>query len=168
MKTIVISSSNSLLIVFLALIFLLNQQLTAAKSENNINVVSLGAKADGKTDSSRAFLSAWDIACKSENPSTIIVPIGRYLVNLALTFKGTSCKSKAISFVIRGTLVAPADFRVLGNGGAWFAFDDVAGVSIFGGVFDGQGAGLWACKRSGRRCPQGATVSEVIVCPIFY
>ncbi|XP_021752503.1 polygalacturonase-like [Chenopodium quinoa] len=155
METKVTSSlTHVLILVLFTLIFVVNQQLVAA---TNINLVNLGAKSDGLTDSSRAFTSAWNIACESRNPSTIFVPQGRYLVNKALVFNGRNCKNKAISFVIRGTLVAPADFRVLGNAGTWFSFDDVTGVSIFGGVFDGQGAGLWACKRSGKTCPPGAT-----------
>uniref|UniRef100_A0A803M5L0 Polygalacturonase n=1 Tax=Chenopodium quinoa TaxID=63459 RepID=A0A803M5L0_CHEQI len=146
--------THILRVVLFTLFFVLNRQLVEA---NDINLVSLGAKSDGFTDSSIAFMSAWNIACESLNPSTILVPQGRYLVNKALVFNGRNCKNKAISFVISGTLVAPADFEVLGNAGTWFSFDDVNGVSISGGVFDGQGAGLWACKRSGKTCPPGAT-----------
>lgn len=160
----------SLVLISIALIFFSYPHLALAKSHKNhnsnsniINVKNLGAVRDGKTDSSAAFLSAWNAACKSESPSTIIIPTGTYAVNQALVFRGKDCKSKAINFVVRGTMVAPTDFRVLGKSDTWFAFEDVTGVSISGGVFDGRGASLWACKRSGKKCPRGATVSETLV-----
>ncbi|KAI8010725.1 hypothetical protein LOK49_LG06G01967 [Camellia lanceoleosa] len=120
------------------------------------NVVNLGAKPDGKTDSTKSFLSAWDAACASANPTTIYVPPGRYLLHKA-NFYGEQCKNTAITIRIDGTLVAPSDYRAIGNGGSWLIFEKVSGVSIFGGTLDGQGTGLWACKGSGKACPTGAT-----------
>ncbi|CAL5336921.1 unnamed protein product [Camellia sinensis] len=120
------------------------------------NVVNLGAKPDGKTDSTKSFLSAWDAACASANPTTIYVPPGRYLLHKA-NFYGEQCKNTAITIRIDGTLVAPSNYRAIGNGGSWLIFQKVSGVSIFGGTLDGQGTGLWACKASGKACPTGAT-----------
>ncbi|CAL5394742.1 unnamed protein product [Camellia sinensis] len=120
------------------------------------NVVNLGAKPDGKTDSTKSFLSAWDAACASANPTTIYVPPGRYLLHKA-KFYGEQCKNTAITIRIDGTLVAPSDYRAIGNGGSWLIFEKVSGVFIFGGTLDGQGPGLWACKASGKACPTGAT-----------
>ncbi|KAL7250802.1 hypothetical protein ACSBR1_012750 [Camellia fascicularis] len=114
------------------------------------NVVNLGAKPDGKIDSTKSFLSAWDAACASANPTTIYVPPGRYLLHKA-KFYGELCKNTPITIRIDGTLVAPSDYRAIGN---------VSGVSIFGGTLDGQGTGLWACKTSGKACPTGATTLE--------
>ncbi|KAF5951059.1 hypothetical protein HYC85_013052 [Camellia sinensis] len=48
-----------------------------ASATPTYNVVSLGARGDGKTDSSKAFLSAWDGACGSAYPATIYGPLGR-------------------------------------------------------------------------------------------
>ncbi|KAI8011073.1 hypothetical protein LOK49_LG06G01950 [Camellia lanceoleosa] len=62
-----------------------------------------------------------------------------------------------ITIRVDGTLVAPSDYRAIGNGGSWLIFEKVSGVSIFGGTLDGQGTGLWACKTSGKACPTGAT-----------
>ncbi|CDP08138.1 unnamed protein product [Coffea canephora] len=39
----------------------------------------------------------------------------------------------------------------------FWLFERVNGLSIYGGTLDGQGTGLWACKNSGKHCPQGAT-----------
>ncbi|KAK7368308.1 hypothetical protein VNO80_10333 [Phaseolus coccineus] len=120
------------------------------------NVVSFGAKSDGKTDSTKAFLNAWAKACASTNPSSVYVPQGRFLLRSA-TFGG-QCHNKAITFIIDGTLVAPSDYRVIGNAGNWLHFQSVNGVSIRGGVLDGQGTALWSCKNSGKgNCPTGAT-----------
>lgn len=60
---------------------------------------------------------------------------------------------------IHGTVVATSNYATLGRVGEWIVFDKVAGLSVYGGTFDGSGSGLWACKASGRNCPNGATVS---------
>ncbi|ESW06331.1 hypothetical protein PHAVU_010G039000 [Phaseolus vulgaris] len=119
------------------------------------NVVNFGAKPDGETDSTNAFLSAWGRACSSTTPTTIHVPLGRFSVG-KVVFKGP-CKNKGITVRIDGALVAPSNYDVIGNGGNWLHFDEVDGVAVFGGVLDGQGIGLWECKRSGKICPTGAT-----------
>ncbi|PON46716.1 Glycoside hydrolase [Parasponia andersonii] len=122
----------------------------------NVNVVSLGAKGDGKTDSTKAFLSAWAKACGSVKPAVIDVPAGRFLLK-NVVFSG-QCKNNAITFRIAGTLVAPSDYRVIGNVGNWIFFQSVNGVTISGGILDGQGTALWACKNSAKTsCPSGAT-----------
>ncbi|KAG6394807.1 hypothetical protein SASPL_145397 [Salvia splendens] len=59
----------------------------------------------------------------------------------------------------------PVSFRLLppymcpreGNSNHWLTFKSVTGVSIRGGTLDGLGANLWACKDSGKKCPEGAT-----------
>ncbi|KAK7821551.1 polygalacturonase [Quercus suber] len=122
------------------------------------NVVSLEAKADGKSDSTQAFVSAWTKACASVKPAIIYVPVGRFYLR-QLVFSGP-CNNNAIIMRIAGTLVAPADYRVLGNTGNWLLFEHVDGVTISGGILDGQGIGLWACKASGNSCPSGATALE--------
>ncbi|KAJ7950665.1 Polygalacturonase-like [Quillaja saponaria] len=119
------------------------------------NVANFGAKPDGKTDSTKAFLTAWSNACGSTRPASIYVPRGRFLLR-NVVFTGP-CKNKAINIQIDGTLVAPSDYRVIGNAGYWLLFQHVNGVSIRGGNLDGQGTGLWSCKMSGKSCPNGAS-----------
>lgn len=125
------------------------------------NVQKFGAKPDGKTDSTKAFLNAWAAACASTKPVIILVPQGRYLLGAA-SFWGQSCTAKAIRIQIYGTLVAPSDYRVIGNTGNWLKFERVSGLTIAGGTLDGKGAALWACKTSGKSCPSGATVKFVL------
>ncbi|KAL3567263.1 hypothetical protein D5086_029914 [Populus alba] len=138
----------SYLVLFLFCIF---QQSNAASA--SYNVIKFGAKPDGKTDSTQPFLKAWSAACSSASPSTIYVPKGRYLLK-ATVFRGP-CKNK-ITVQIDGTLVAPADYRALGNSGYWILFIKVNRVSVFGGTLDAKGAGFWACRKSGQNCPVGA------------
>ncbi|KAK2632139.1 hypothetical protein EUGRSUZ_L01949 [Eucalyptus grandis] len=134
---------------------MISSQAAIAVSAAKYNVVSLGAKPDGVTDSTQAFVGTWLAACGSEMPATISVPPGRFLVGGA-TFSGP-CKNNAIRWQIEGVIKAPADYNVLGNVGTWLLFQHVDGMSISGGVLDGQGAALWACKASGKSCPGGAT-----------
>ncbi|MBA0781886.1 hypothetical protein Gotri_002767 [Gossypium trilobum] len=140
--------------LFLPLILFLsfNSSLAALL---NLNVLSFGAKPDGTTDSTNAFLSAWTRACASTNPATIYVPKGRFLLR-SVNFRG-KCNNNAISFRIDGTLVAPVDYRIIGKADNWISFQYVDGVSIYGGKLDAKGTGLWACKNSGKACPSGAT-----------
>ncbi|KAK4756491.1 hypothetical protein SAY87_006618 [Trapa incisa] len=119
------------------------------------NVVSLGAVADGKTDSSKAFLDAWASACSSSGPSTVYVPMGSFYVKAA-AFNGP-CKSNFITFMIDGTLLASSNYGMIGNSANWIIFRHVTGLNVYGGTFNGQGSGLWACKKSGKSCPGGAT-----------
>ncbi|XP_055805275.1 polygalacturonase-like [Solanum dulcamara] len=146
---------SPLAIFSLFFLFIFNSSL-AANTNNMYNVQNYGAKSNGKTDSSKAFLSAWAVACASTTPSTIYVPRGNYLIHNAY-FNGQTCKSKAITMRIDGTLLAPSDYNVIGNFENWIKFEKVNSVSIYGGTFDGQGSGLWNCKNSNKNCPKGTT-----------
>ena len=140
----------------LSLLFLfLNHGLAAGST---FNIVSLGAIADGKTDASHAFQEAWANACGSSEPATIYVPNGAFYIQSG-NFSGP-CKNNAITIVINGTLIASSNIQVLAQSQAWIAFRQINGLSIYGGVIDGQGIGLWNCKHSGKSCPDGATVCK--------
>ncbi|KAF7851385.1 hypothetical protein BT93_L4056 [Corymbia citriodora subsp. variegata] len=156
MAELIFNTCLNYLVLALGIFMLLSELPSPANAASvQYNVVSLGAKADGKTDSSKAFLSAWTSACGSTSAATIYVPQGRFLVRSA-SFNGP-CKNSAIIVRIDGTLVAPSDYNVNGNAGSWIVFRHVTGVSVMGGILDGQGTGLWACKNSSKSCPTGAT-----------
>ncbi|KAF6162329.1 hypothetical protein GIB67_008458 [Kingdonia uniflora] len=123
------------------------------------NVVQLGAKLDGRTDSTKPFLDAWNAACRSTGSPMIYVPPGTYLLNRVL-FSGSNCKNTATTLKIDATLLAPSDYRILGNKKNWIMFKQVNGVSIIGGTLDAQGDTLWACKSNRHNCPEGARTLE--------
>ncbi|XP_050203279.1 polygalacturonase-like [Mercurialis annua] len=133
------------------IIFLL---ISSVANAARFSVLSYGAKPNGETDSTKAFLSAWNEACGSSKPATVYVPSGKYFLN-NVEFKGP-CKNNAILFRIEGTLVAPSDYNVIGDAGYWIYFKYVDGVTVSGGFLDGQGSSLWDCKSSGKNCPSGA------------
>lgn len=124
-------------------------------ASNVFNVVSFGAKPDGVTDSTAAFLKAWQAACGSAAAATVMVPTGTFLVKV-ITFGGP-CKSK-LSFQVTGTVVAPADYRAFGNSDYWILFNKVNKMSLFGGTFDARASGFWSCRKSGQNCPPGVRV----------
>lgn len=136
--------------------------MTVLQSSNAAyNVVNYGAKPDGRTDSTQGFQKAWALACSSVKPAIVYVPKGYFLIG-RVTFRGP-CKNKII-FQISGTLVAPSDYHALANSGNWIYFHEVIGVSVYGGTLDGRGAGLWACRTTGKNCPAGARVSNQLWC----
>ncbi|ONK57925.1 uncharacterized protein A4U43_C09F5690 [Asparagus officinalis] len=116
------------------------------------NVMDFGARPDGRSDSARAFLAAWDKACRAHKPASIVVPAGRFYISQAL-FQGP-CNNGALRIFIQGTLVAPSGYS---HSSTWITFKYVEGVSIHGGTLDGQGQPLWKCKMRGGDCPGGAT-----------
>ncbi|KAM0024945.1 putative endo-polygalacturonase [Helianthus debilis subsp. tardiflorus] len=140
-------------IVFLVIIALVSS--TSAKV--TYNVTSFGAKGDGNTDSTKAFLSAWSAACNSTKSAVIYVPTGTFLLATAITFAGERCQSSSITMRIYGTLVAPFNYAAIANSGDWIRFHRVNHVTISGGTLDARGGSLWSCKTSGKSCPSGAT-----------
>lgn len=141
-------------ILILTILFFSSMILAASPT---YNIQSYGAKSGGKSDCSKAFLSAWGAACATNAPATIYVPPGRFLMR-NVYFNGNLCKNNAITIRMDGTLVAPSDYNVIGSSGSWLKFERVTGVSIYSGTLDAQGANLWACKNSGKGCPKGSTV----------
>ncbi|XP_047318152.1 polygalacturonase-like, partial [Impatiens glandulifera] len=134
--------------------------MPVAFGAHTYNVVTLGAKPGGKTDSTKAFLTAWASACSSTGQATIYVPKGTYLIGSTITFNGQTCRSSSITIHIDGTLVAPSNYRKLGSSANWIIFQRTNRLSIYGGTLDAKGSGLWACKASGSHCPSGATSLE--------
>ena len=144
---------NLMFLLSLWLLLFLNH---AMADELILDIVSFGAKPDGKTDASPVLQTVWAKACDSSGPATINVPKGTFYIQSG-SFKGP-CKNNVITIRMDGTLVASSDIQVLAKTKTWIEFQNVNGLSIYGGVIDGQGSGIWNCKLSGNNCPDGATV----------
>ncbi|XP_027184190.1 polygalacturonase-like [Coffea eugenioides] len=123
-----------------SILFLSCATLLSITRAASFNVLSFGAKPDGRTDSTQPFLKAWASACRSIQPATVYVPRGRYLIKAAV-FKGP-CRNR-ITVKIDGTLVAPDNYWALGNSGYWLLFVQVNRLSVIGGTLDAKGAGFW-------------------------
>ncbi|KAL8479178.1 hypothetical protein ACS0TY_026153 [Phlomoides rotata] len=143
------------LIPIIFLFHFLSSLFGNAEGAVTFNVLNFGAKPDGKSDATQPFFRAWASACTSSVSSIIYVPKGRYLIKSS-EFRGP-CKS-SIKVQIDGTLIAPMDYRVIGNPDYWILFIQVNQLSVIGGSLDANGAGLWQCKTSGQSCPSGARV----------
>ncbi|KAK1390885.1 polygalacturonase-like [Heracleum sosnowskyi] len=142
-----------LILISWIVVFTLLALFSISNAGNTVNVMKYGAKPDGKSDSTQAFVKAWVAVCNSAQAVTMYVPQGRFVIK-AVEFRGP-CKSK-INVQIDGTIVAPADYRALGNTGNWILFIKVNRVTVNGGTLDGRGAGFWNCRKSGNNCPEGA------------
>ncbi|CAI0380744.1 unnamed protein product [Linum tenue] len=134
--------------VLVAAVLFLIATAAASASRPVYSVTNYGSRADPKTDSTTAFLDAWSRACSDPRPSTVYVPNGKFYIRNA-TFEGP-CRSNDTLVRVDGTLVAPADYSVIGDAGNWILFHSVDGVRISGGILDGQGIALWSCKLHGQ------------------
>ncbi|CAL1386225.1 unnamed protein product [Linum trigynum] len=93
-----------------------------------------GAKPDGKSDSSEAFLAAWNDACQYEGKARVVVPPGEYVTDTIL-FLGP-CKG-SMGFIMKGRLTPPDR---LSHSDEWITFRYVNGLLVSGhGTFDGKG-----------------------------
>ncbi|CAK8571451.1 unnamed protein product [Lathyrus sativus] len=141
-------------IFFLLLVFCISSLVMCSAFVNhkqggqNFNVVSYGAKGDGYTDDSNAFLKAWNDVCgTTEGNPTLIIPQDKKFMLQPMKFQGP-CKSKTINVEIMGTITAPKrreSWKWDNNDSeSWIAFSHVNGLVISGeGTIDGQGSSWW-------------------------
>ncbi|KAL5540625.1 hypothetical protein UlMin_043200 [Ulmus minor] len=107
------------------------------------NVLTYGAKGDGRADDTKAFEAAWAAACKVK-ASTIIVPSGCVFLLKPISFSGPNCQPEIV-FQLDGKLVAPTDSGSWGSGLLqWIEFSKLQGITVKGkGIIDGQGSVWW-------------------------
>lgn len=112
-----------------------------------LDIVHLGAKGDGKSDSTQMILKAWKNACGATGTQKIVIPAGNYLTG-ALELSGP-CTS---SIIIRldGNLLGTGDLGAYKKN--WIEIQNVHDLSINGhGTIDGQGPLVWKqnqCQKS--------------------
>lgn len=61
------------------------------------DVRSFGAVGDGDSDETQAFKLAWDTACRTEEPSILVVPRGHTFMIQSTIFTGP-CRSSSLTF----------------------------------------------------------------------
>ncbi|KAJ4758164.1 Pectin lyase-like superfamily protein [Rhynchospora pubera] len=118
-------------------------------SNNVFDVRSNGAVGDGKTDDTKAFKVAWDLACNKTGQAKILVPKGSFLLN-PTEFQGP-CQNNLI-FQVDGNIIAQEDPKSWPSGiDSWLVFNRVDGLTVQGGGFlDGKGENWWSCKSCNR------------------
>ncbi|KAL6205416.1 hypothetical protein ACLB2K_022676 [Fragaria x ananassa] len=132
--------------VSLLLLVLLINNVQAARilqaPMKTFDVNQYGGVADGKTDNSKAFIAAWNEACKNNGGGVVLFQKGTYLVN-PLMIEGSACKGP-MEVQIQGTLLASKEYQYSVGIDHWILFRYVANLVISGGgTLDGQGASAW-------------------------
>ncbi|KAG7587490.1 Pectin lyase fold/virulence factor [Arabidopsis thaliana x Arabidopsis arenosa] len=130
------------LILFIAAVASIISAATSATLAGRkvFDVRSYGARGDGKTDNAIAFTKAWKEACQWKGYPRVYIPFGTFYIG-AVTFTGP-CKSR-ISFIIKGTLLAPKDPNAIKQD-TWIIFRYVDYLTVSGGgILDGQGSYSW-------------------------
>ncbi|CAH2046422.1 unnamed protein product [Thlaspi arvense] len=110
------------------------------------NVLDFGAKGDGETDDSKAFVKAWKTMCGDDdgNTKTLLIPSGQTFLLQSLQFHGPCGSSSVVQ--MNGNIVAPVDKRAwLDNKTPnWIVFVSINGLTIIGvGTINGFGSSFW-------------------------
>ncbi|XP_048133925.1 exopolygalacturonase clone GBGA483-like [Rhodamnia argentea] len=141
--------------------------LTPVSLVGVFNVVDYGAVADGKTDSSMAFLSAWEDACAHPGNSTVYVPDNTFLVG-PVSFTGPCRNPYSPKVEVRGILKAPKSPSQFPSNN-WIVFRDLRGLVLTGetgrALFDGRGSEAWSdpsCQKKSR-CNKLITVGSTSI-----
>nr|VDC69538.1 unnamed protein product [Brassica rapa] len=123
----------------------------SSRPPTTVSVSDFGAKGDGKTDDTQAFVNAWNKACSSIGAVNLLVPEGKTYFLKSIRLNGP-CKS-IITVQIFGTLSASqkrSDYKDITK---WITFDSVNSLSVDGGAtgtVNGNGETWWqnSCKRN--------------------
>ncbi|KAG0495770.1 hypothetical protein HPP92_000461 [Vanilla planifolia] len=118
-----------------------------------VSVRQFGARADGHSNDTKAFLEAWKAACGSTGNVKLDVPEGTYLVG-PIKFMGPCKNVSSLTVQIKasrrmGVLKATTNLDEYSTA-VWIKFGGVHGLSLLGGTFDGQGAVSWPFNK----CPK--------------
>eukprot|EP00268_Persea_americana_P009394 TRINITY_DN1377_c0_g1_i1.p1 TRINITY_DN1377_c0_g1~~TRINITY_DN1377_c0_g1_i1.p1 ORF type:complete len:402 (+),score=62.59 TRINITY_DN1377_c0_g1_i1:128-1333(+) len=118
-------------------------------SSNKVSVNDHGAKGDGVTDDTKAFIDAWELACSFHSRTTLEIPEGKVYLIGQIDFGGP-CRSK-LTLSVSGTIAAPEDPHFWDglNPRKWLYFHGVDHLVIKGnGTINGMGMKWWeqSCK----------------------
>ncbi|CAO2179592.1 unnamed protein product [Urochloa humidicola] len=119
--------------------------LASTTATNLFNVKNYGSKGNDVIDDTKPMMSAWKAACAAAGAVTLVVPAGTYYIG-PVQFHGP-CKASTLTFQLQGMLKAATDLKQFNND--WIEFGWVNGLTVTGGVIDGQGASSWPFNK----CP---------------
>ncbi|PHT94658.1 Polygalacturonase [Capsicum annuum] len=112
-----------------------------------IDIQDFGAKGDGLSDDTQAFIKAWDKACKAEN-GVLLIPRHKIYYIGPIKFHGP-CK-KGLRMMINGELRASKDLSDYNEDRRhWLLFQNMENFVVEGvGSIDGNGHVWWirSCK----------------------
>ncbi|AES59077.2 polygalacturonase [Medicago truncatula] len=137
---------SDLLIVYILILSIASCNSWVVNGEDTLDVIHYGAKGDGRTDDSKAFVEAFKALCRGRYGNTLVVPNGRsFFVRPTLNFSGP-CHSKNINIKIMGNILAPkrSDW---GRECSlyWIHFFNIHGLILDGsGVINGNGEDWWS------------------------
>nr|XP_043624163.1 probable polygalacturonase At3g15720 [Erigeron canadensis] len=111
------------------------------------DVTKFGAKGDGKSDDSQAFVKAWKAACQAQRigRSIIVIPARKTFLLKPVSFSGP-CKPSRVFVQVSGNIVGPAKKSDWSGYhlDSWLSFSMVNGLTVSGnGRIDGQGPMWW-------------------------
>ncbi|KAA0046656.1 exopolygalacturonase clone [Cucumis melo var. makuwa] len=113
---------------------------TTTPTAKVFDIIAHGAKADGRTDSTQAFMQTWVKACHSGGPAKVVFPPGTFLTG-PLVYAGPCDGPMTVE--IQGTVKATTDITEYSSP-EWILFESVTKLNLIGkGTFDGQGAEAW-------------------------
>ncbi|KAI3525127.1 hypothetical protein L2E82_02445 [Cichorium intybus] len=144
--------------MLVSILFLLAYMLLTASGSKGLSRISLesttifdvtkyGAKGDGKTDDSPAFMMAWMAACQAQqiDRSIIVVPAKKTFLLKPISFIGP-CNPTHVYVQVSGNIVGP-NKKTDWSGyhlDTWLSFSMVSGLTVSGsGQIDGQGPIWW-------------------------
>ncbi|MCL7030136.1 hypothetical protein MKW94_030839 [Papaver nudicaule] len=126
----------------------INNGRAKISSKLMMSVADFGAKGDGKTDDTKAFLKAWKKACSSKNAIDLAIPKKKSYRLKPATFSGP-CKSN-ITIKIDGAIEASADRSGYKRDVRhWIIFKKIENLIVEGdGTINGKGNVWWknSCK----------------------
>ncbi|RHN45254.1 putative polygalacturonase [Medicago truncatula] len=119
---------------------------------NIYDVMQHGARGDGKSDDTNAFLKAWSSTCGAGGIlATLVIPKNKsFLVNNLVLTGG--CKATSIHIKLDGKIVAPAK-GALKDKSYWIRIQYINHLTIDGGIggsIEGYGSTWWQCKTCSR------------------
>ncbi|XP_052206890.1 exopolygalacturonase-like [Diospyros lotus] len=114
------------------------------------DVTGYGAVADGATETSSAFLAAWEDACAYNGNATLLVPNGAFFIG-PVTLEGPCYNNQSPRISLRGTLKAPSSLNAFPTS-SWIVFRGLQNFDLTGetgtATIDGQGMEAWALGSS--------------------